>query len=408
MPPDISVVIPVLNDGPALVRVLMAQAAEAAGDPAAAKSAYVAMQDFPDMRLAALRGLMQTAFNQNDRTEAIKYASEAYSLEKTARWAWRAILEDKLAAGDWPAALDMVKTALSRKIVSPIVAERARAALLAASAASLEEEKPGQALEFALQSAKLKPGFAPGAVIAARRLKAEGKLPRAAGVLEACWKEAPHPALWLTYRDLTMAENPRERARRLAGLAALHPDDREARILAVEQALITGSYTDAKKAADALDGEPLTARLAGLWARLAHTGGDVDGARAWMARGVAAPHEPEWSDINPQGKAFAYTPADWARLVSTYAETGELIHPRFERREPVISELPRAPTAYAAPQTVVRAADTGLTEVPIADEGFFAGAFDDADPPMPPPPSGGDRRRSALRGRRLAKPRIVK
>ncbi len=396
-----------VTDSPALVRVLSAQAAEAAGDLAAAKTAYTAMLGFPDMRLAALRGLMQTALAQNDRAEALNHAQEAYSLERTARWAWRAILEDRLGNGDWPAALDLVKTALSRKIVSPIVADRARAALLAASAASLEETKPSQALDFASQSAKLKPGFAPGALIAARRMAAEGRIGKAAGVIEAAWKEAPHPALWLAYRDLTMAETPRERARRLSALVASNPDNRESRILDVEQALIAGSFSDASRAAEALKDEPLTARLAGLWARLAHAGGDADGARAWMARGAAAPQEPEWSDISPEGKAFAYTPADWARLVSTYAETGELIHPRFERREAVISELPRVPMAYAAAQAVVRAADTGLTQAPLSDDaGFFAGAFDDADGPPPPPPAP-DRRRPALR-RPLPKPRIVK
>jgi len=398
-----------VTDSPGLVRVLSAQAAEAAGDPVAAKAAYTAMLGFPDMRLAALRGLMQTALGQNDRAEAIKHAEEAYGQEKTARWAWRAILEDKLASSDWPAALNLVKTALARKIVSPIVAERARAALLAASAASIETEKPSQALEFASQSAKLNAGFAPGAIIAARRLLAEGRAPRAAAVLEAAWKEAPHPALWLAYRDLTTAETPRERARRLSALVTLNPDHRETRILAVEQGLISGSYADARAASEALKDEPLTARLAGLWARLAHAGGDIDGARAWMARGMAAPQEPEWSDINPDGRAFDYTAADWARLVSTYAETGELIHPRFERREAVISELPRVPATYTAPQSIIRAADTGLTEAPIADDpGFFAGAFDDADGPPPPPPGGGERRRDRLRRRPLPKPRIVK
>ena len=397
-----------VQDSPALVRVLSAQAAEAAGDLTAARIAYTGMLGFPDMRLAALRGLMQTALAQNHRAEALKNAEEAYSLERTARWAWRAILEDRLGNGDWPAALDLVKTALARKIVSPIVAERARAALLAASAASLEETKPAQALDFASQSAKLKPGFAPGALIASRRLAAEGRIAKAAGVIEAAWKEAPHPALWLAYRDLTTAETPRERARRLSALVTLNPDHRETRILAVEQGLISGRYADARAASEGLKDEPLTARLAGLWARLSNAGGNVDGARAWMARGASAPQEPEWSDINPQGKAFSYTPADWARLVSTYAETGELIHPRFERREAVISELPRLPVAYSAAQTIVRAADTGLTHAPIADDpGFFAGAFDDADTPSGPPPAA-ERRRPSLRRTAPPKPRIVK
>ena len=110
---------------PALVRVLAAQAAEAAGDLAAAKAAYSAMLGFPEMRLAGHKGLMQTALTEGDREAALGHAQSAYSLTRTARWAWRALLEARLEDGDWAAALDLVKGALDRKIVSPLVAERA-------------------------------------------------------------------------------------------------------------------------------------------------------------------------------------------------------------------------------------------------------------------------------------------
>jgi len=93
------------------------------------------------------------------------------------------------------------------------------------------------------------------------------------------------------------------------------------------------------------EGQP-DARLCGLMARIANAAGHADEARAWMARGVTAQQEPDWTDLDPAGRAFAYAPTDWARLVSTYAETGELIHPRLERRERVMSELPELPAAY--------------------------------------------------------------
>lgn len=382
------------TEAPALTRILAAQAAETAGDLPAAKAAYTAMLDYPDMRLAALRGLMQNAVAQNDRAAALGYAEEAYSLARTARWAWRALLENRLETGDWAAALDLVKTALDRKIVSPIVADRARAALLAASAASLEDRRPQQALDFASQSAKLKPDFAPGAVIAARLLAQDGKHNRAATLIEAAWKEAPHPALWLAYRDLITAETPKERARRLSSLAALNPTARESRILAVEQALTAGSAPEARDAALALKDEPVTARLAGLFARLAYSQGNTDDARLWMARGAAAEQEPDWSDIDPQGQAFAYAPADWSRLVSAYAETGELIHPRFERREAVMSDLPRMPVAYESAQAFVTAAESGLA--PLDDPGFYAGAFDDGSEPEPAAKPASRRRGAAV------------
>jgi HemY protein len=116
------------DDAPALVRVLAAQAAETAGDHAAAKAAYNAMLGFPEMRLAGLRGLMQTALAEGDKLTAVRHAETAFGLARTARWAWRALLESRLEAGDWASALDLAQGALDRKIVPPIVAERARAA----------------------------------------------------------------------------------------------------------------------------------------------------------------------------------------------------------------------------------------------------------------------------------------
>ena len=339
-----------VEDAPALVRILAAQAAEAAGDAAAAQSAYAAMLGFPEMRLAGHRGLMQGAIAQGDHEAALRHAKAAYSLARTSRWAWRALLESRLEGGDWAAALELVQGALERKIVSPLSAERARAALLAASAASLETSpNPAlrvQALEFALQSAKLDPGFPPGPVIAARLQIADNKAARAVPLIEQAWKARPHPALYLLWRDLKTAETPRARAARLGELAALNPSNRESRFVVAEQALLNREPAAAQAAVDAMDEGQPDARLCGLMARIANAAGHADEARAWMARGVTAQQEPDWTDLDPAGRAFAYAPTDWAKLVSTYAETGELIHPRLERRERVMSELPELPAAY--------------------------------------------------------------
>jgi HemY protein len=389
------------DDTPGLARVLTAQAAEAAGDTAAAQAAYTAMLGFPEMRLAGHRGLMQLAVQQGDRAAALTHAGEAYGLARTARWAWRALLEARLEAGDWDAALALVRGALERKIVSPIVAERARAALLAASAAQLENapepKARAQALDYAGEAAKLQPGFAPGVVMAARLLAQDGKIARASAAIESAWKTAPHPALWLAYRDLRTDETPRRRAQRLAELADLNPQHRESRILNVEQALVAGDAAGALLAARALEGEPVTARVAGLFARAAFAAGQTDEARMWMARGLSAPQEPDWSDLDPEGRAFAYHASDWARLVATFAETGELIHPRHERRERTMSELPELPITYADSAPFLTA--DGLEPMLYPPEDGY-----DDEPPAPAPPP---RRRTARR-RLASAPRAAK
>jgi HemY protein len=394
------------NETPGLVRVLAAQAAEAAGDTAAAQAAYTAMLSFPDMRLAGHKGLMQLAVQQGERATALRHAQDAYGQARTARWAWRALLEDKLESGDWNAALDLVKGALDRKIVPPVVADRARAALLAASAAQLEHSPEpkarSQALDQAVEAAKLQSGFAPGVVMAARLLAQDGKVARAASTLEQAWKAAPHPALFLAYRDLRTNETPRERAARLADLAGENPSHRESRILLVERALVIGDGAEARRAAEALEAEPITARIAGLLARVAYAGGQPDEARVWMAKGMSAPHEPDWSDLDPEGRAFAYHASDWARLVTTFAETGELIHPRHERAERGLSELPELPISYADSAPFVTADGAEPTPFPV-DDGHYA-----EDEPQAAPAGPAPRRRAGARRRLASGPRAAK
>ena len=389
------------EDQPALVRVLAAQAAETAGDLTAAQAAYSAMLSFPEMRLAGRRGLMSIAQTQGDTATALEHAREAYNQARTARWAWRALFEGRLEAGEWSEALDLVEGALNRKIVTPLVAERARAALLAASAAALETAGDAklrdQAMDYAVRAAKLKPEFAPGAVIAARLLCAANKRGKAEDVLEQAWAAAPHPALFLAYRDLIVNETPRERARRLQGLIDRKPGHRETRVVAVEQALLAGDPAGVRAAVAALKDETPTARLCGLYARAAWSLGEPDEARAWIARGAAAPQEPDWSDLDPEGRAFAYTPGDWTRLVSVYAETGELAHPRYERRERVLSDLPELPSRYEASAPFVSAAETGAAPVFLPDDpGFYdAELAGPADEPAPVKPAPRRRRASA-------------
>jgi HemY protein len=394
------------DETPGLVRVLAAQAAEAAGDVIAAQAAYSAMLGFPDMRLAGHKGLMQLALAQGERETALRHAQEAFSETRSARWAWRALLEARLAAAEWSAGLDLVKNALDRKIVPPVTAERARGALLAALAAQLETapdpKARHQALDSAVEAAKLQPGFAPGVVMAARLLAADGKVGRATATLENAWKTAPHPALWLAFRDLKTNETPRERAQRLTALSAQNPAHRESRILNVERALIAGDTAAARAAMATLENETLTARIAGLRARVAFASGQPDEARLWLTQGMNAPQEPDWSDLDPEGRAFAYQASDWARLVITYAETGELIHPRHERHERTLSALPELPIAYADSAAFITADGHEPALYAVEEE-----VYGEDDPPADEAEPAAPRRRSG-RGRLASDPRAAK
>jgi HemY protein len=151
----------------------------------------------------------------------------------------------------------------------------------------------------------------------------------------------------------------------------------------------------------------MTARIAGLRARVAFASGSPDEARLWLAQGMNAPQEPDWSDLDPEGRAFAYQPSDWARLVMSYAETGELIHPRFERHERSLSELPELPIAYAesAPFLVGVGAAEGGGPMPYPVE---EGGYADDDPDAEADEATAPPRRRAGRGRLASRSRAAK
>jgi HemY protein len=372
-----------MNDNVALVRILGAMAAEAANDPVATKAAYSAMLNVPELKLAGLKGLMTLAQAQGDRSEAIRLASEAYNQPKPAMWSFKTLFEAKIGASEWAEALDLAEGALNRKLVSPIFSERAKASLMAASAAQLEHspepQMREQALDYAVRAAKLQPMFSPAAVIASRLLVAHNRLGRAEDVLEAAYAALPHPAIWLAYRDLVSDETPKERARRLQGLIDRNPTHRESRILEVERAVLSGVRVDIDKAITALSvdttDETITRRICGLMAKACLAKQDHDAARGWVARASISKPEPDWSDLDPEGKAFSYTPADWTTLVLTYAETGILAHPRFERAEKSLSDVPDMPSRYIPSMPFVKAAQKRNTQAPIPDD---PGGYDTA------------------------------
>ncbi len=353
-----------LCDNIVLVRILNALAAETSRDTMATKTAYSAMISVPELKTAGLKGLMELAQSQGEKAEAVKLAGEAYNQPRPAMWAFTTLFEARLEAGEWAEALDLIEGALTRKLISPLFSERAKASLMAASASRLETSDEAQmrdqALDYALRAAKLQPAFTPAAIIAARLLRKANKIGRAEDVLEAAWAARPHPALWLTYRDLISDETPKERARRLQGLVDRNPKHRESRLLQVERALLNGAKPEIATALSALEDDSteanLTRRICGVIARGAQGLGDIDTARTWIARASQARGEPDWSDIDAEGQAFAYSATDWSGVILAYAETAALSHPRYERGDKGLAEIPDMPTRFVPSMPFIKAA----------------------------------------------------
>jgi HemY protein len=321
-----------LIDEPRLALLLQARSAEVAGDYAAAERAYSGMLANEDTEVLGRKGLMAAALKRGDRTAARAHADAALRASKTSAWPFQYAFDLAVQGADWEGALDVLELGEKRKLLEDKVEKRRRAVLMAAQAARLERErKLDKAADMAQKAFRLAPQFAPAGALAARLLALEGKHERAAAILEEAWESGPHPALAHAYRDLAAGESRESRAERMTAFVDRRRDHRESKIVLAELAMERGDWGAAQAALEDAYRENPSSRIAILFAQVARGRGDENAVRTWLAQAAAAPREPDWSDLDPEGAAFMYDDSDWARLVYVFGDGGQLIHPRMER-----------------------------------------------------------------------------
>ncbi len=313
-----------------LALLLAARAAETNGDWIEAEKAYAELSREKGAELAGLRGLAAAAVQRGDHHGAQAHARSAFLLKSKADWPFGSLFELQTKGADWRGAADTLQDGAKRGIVDGAVAARRRAVLLTAEAFRQRRNDPAEAENLASEAAKLSAGFPPAALLAARLQLAAGKSGRAQSTIEAGWRVRPHPALSLLWSDLKPAESVPAQAQRMVKLAELNPEHRESRILVGEAAIARGDWTLAEETFAPILEEGATGRLCSLMEAVARGRANSEEARRWSRLAASAAREPDWSDIDPDGRAFDYSDADWARLVYTYGDGGTMIHPRYE------------------------------------------------------------------------------
>ena len=192
-----------------------------------------------------------------------------------------------------------------------------------------------EALNYAGQAIAASPDFAPAVALAAKLWKGAGHPKKAASAIEKAWTMNPHPALALAYRDIYAGSPAKTLAKKITALRAKNEMHRESVLLGIEENLRTGDAVSAWSALSPLVSGPEvmpSARLCLLAAQAEAQLKNNSDANVWVQRAAIAPREADWSDLDPSGDSFDYTAQDWRRLVFSYGDTGELIHPRAEKQ----------------------------------------------------------------------------
>jgi HemY protein len=343
-------------DDDRLKLLLEARAAEVSDDWSGAERAWGQLARLPGGQLAGLRGAASAASARGDTLSAEARAREALELKSGADWPFNSLFDSQVAAGNWTAALTTLTTGEKRGQITGDSLRRRRAVLFTARASVLQNSERKEAQQLLAEAIRSAPGFPPAAWHGARQLMIDNKVKAAQGVLELGWKARPHPALAQLARRIDSDGDTESIAKRLQALINVNPDHRESRILTAELAMGKKDWLGAVKTLALLVEENPTARLCLLLEKALQGYGDPTEADRWGRMAVTASREPEWSDLDPKGGAFNYSPRDWSRLVYAFGDAGKLVHPRYEASERELDAskpiaLPAPVSSSQRPQT---------------------------------------------------------
>ncbi len=314
-----------------LLLLLQAQTAQLTGERGGADAAFRAMADRSETKLFGLHGLFIEAQRRNDATAARAFAEDAAKAAPSLAWAGQAALEFRCADGDWPGALDALERNRQGGLVDADTFRRQRAVLLTARAMSIKDDERGTATELAAEAAKLCPGLVPAAVLAARLLGEAGERRKAGRILEAAWRESPHPDVADAYADLVPGASARDRLARMRTLSRLCEGHPESALAVAGAALAAHEFAEARANLAPLLAAPTT-RVATLMAQLEDAEhGDTGRAREWMARAVHAAHDPAWTADGVVARVWMPVSPVTGRLDA------------FQWRVPVADLAPRGP-----------------------------------------------------------------
>ena len=279
-----------------LTTLLVAQAAETAGDARRATEAYKVLLANPATRFVGVQGLMKRKLAEGDTDMALKLAQKAFELKPRNAESQDILLQLQSDKADWKGARATLN-AKQKSGALPKDVYRRRDAVMALQEAKavVDEGASIEAREAAIEANKLSPDLIPAAAMAARFYISKGDKRSAGRVLKKAWEAQPHPDLAAVFADVEPDETPIDRVRRFKLLTAIKPDHPETRQLLAELNLAAEDFPAARRAlGDLPTSHPTQRNLAIMAAVERGEGSDDQVVRAWLAKALTASRGPQW------------------------------------------------------------------------------------------------------------------
>jgi HemY protein len=198
-------------------------------------------------------------------------------------------------AGLWTEAQSTVGDMARHRVIDKATATRRRAILFHQEAAATRAKgRPYAALELMQKAHKRLPSLAPIAVQAAE-LAVELNKPRLARkMLEASWRQEPHPEIARAYAGLAGNVSAAERLKQVERLHQLNPEQVAGDLALAEHALAAQQWPAARTALERVIKKDPTASAYRMLAEVEQAEGDGEKARMCLTKAVEAPPDAAW------------------------------------------------------------------------------------------------------------------
>ncbi len=281
---------------PHITSLLIAQAAEVAGDGARATAAYKTLLTDEKTRFVGVRGLLKQKLAEGDTETALTLADKSFALRPKHAETQGILLQLQSGAADWSGARGTLGAQLKTGAMPKDVYRRRDAVMALQQARGILDENASiAAREAAIDANKKSPDLIPAAAMAARALIASGDSKGAERILKKSWAVLPHPDLAAAFAEIAPDETPLARIKRFNSLTGSRTDHSETKLLLAELNIAAEDFPAARRALGNLATDDPTQRALIIMAAIERgEGSDEAVVRGWLSRALTAPRGPQW------------------------------------------------------------------------------------------------------------------